>query len=181
MPQQLHYDQRFPVTAQDIVLMGRLDRRHFGPYRKTDHTAAHDALAEVGLGGMGDRQFCDLSGGQRQRVLIARALACDPRLLVLDEPTANVDQAVEERLYETLDQLRKRMAILMVSHDLGAVSAFSDTVICVNRDAHTHPTSDLTGESIEALYGTSMKAVHHREGTCHEHHHQETPPTAPSS
>lgn len=171
MPQHLNFDPRFPVSARDIVLMGRLDRRRFGPFRRADKEAAFKALHEVGLDGVGDRQFCDLSGGQRQRVLIARALACEPDLLLLDEPTANVDQAVETQFHDALDRLRHRMAIVMVSHDLGVVSSLAEHVICVNRDAHTHPTSELTGKSIEELYGIEMQAVHHRHGDADSHEH----------
>jgi zinc transport system ATP-binding protein len=176
MPQSLQFDRRFPVSVLDIALMGRLDRRPAGPFRRHDRQAALAALAEVGLSGLAGRQFCDLSGGQRQRVLIARALACEPELLVLDEPTANVDQAVEAQLYETLTRLGQRMAVLMVSHDLGAVSTVAGSVLCVNRDVHRHPTSELTGETIGRLYGTPMRAVHHRHGDCHDHH---TPAPAP--
>jgi zinc transport system ATP-binding protein len=170
MPQHLNFDSRFPVSVLDIVLMGRLDRSAFGPFRAADREAAHLALHEVGLDGFGDRQFSDLSGGQRQRVLIARALACEPELLLLDEPTANVDQAVESQFFEALSRFRERMAIIMVSHDLGVVSSLAENVICVNRDAHTHPTTELTGKSIEELYGIEMQAVHHRHGECHDHH-----------
>ncbi len=170
MPQILHFDPRFPITALEIVLMGRLDRRRFGPFRRQDRLAARDALGEVGLDGLAGRPFGSLSGGQRQRVLIARALACDPSMLLLDEPTANIDQTVEERFFETLERFRERMTIVMVSHDLGVVSAMADNVICVNRDVHTHPTSALTGKSIEEIYGMEAVAVHHRHGDCHDHH-----------
>ena len=81
-------------------------------------------------------------------MLIARALCCQPDLLVLDEPTSNVDSVVEARLLEVLRELNRRMTILMVSHDLGFVSGLVESVICVNRRVAVHPTSRLTGELI---------------------------------
>ncbi|CAN5178364.1 ABC transporter ATP-binding protein [soil metagenome] len=171
MPQQLQYDSRFPITVLEVVLMGRLDRCRLGLFGKANKAAAMDALAEVGMAGLAGRQFTSLSGGQRQRALIARALACDPAMLLLDEPTANVDQAVEEQFFATLRHLNERMAIVMVNHDLGVVSSMAESVLCVNRDVHVHPTSALTGRSIEEIYGMGAQAVHHREGECHDHHH----------
>ena len=107
----------------------------------------------------GRRPFASLSGGQRQRVLIARALCCQPDLLLLDEPTSNVDSLVEARLLDLLRELNRRMTILMVSHDLGFVSGFVESVICVNRRVVVHPTSEITGEVIRDIYGGEVRMV----------------------
>ncbi|MBN1395807.1 MAG: ABC transporter ATP-binding protein [Pirellulales bacterium] len=173
VPQHIQYDPRFPVSVMDIVLMGRLGqggiRGLTGWYGRDDRRAAIDALEQVGMEPLRRRPFSALSGGQRQRVLIARALCCRPELLLLDEPTANVDTAVECRLAELLAELNRRMAIVMVSHDLGFVSGLVERVICVNRRVAVHPTSDLTGKTIHELYGGEVRMVRHDEHTPHEH------------
>jgi len=161
MPQYGHYDPQFPVTAMDVVLMGRLERRLGGPYGRADRQAALTALEEVGMAEFSGRPFDALSGGQRQRVLIARALACEPELLLLDEPTANVDVVVEHRLYEILRELNRRMTILVVSHDIGFVSDIVDRVVCVNHRVVVHPTSDITGEVIGDIYCGDFRIVRH--------------------
>lgn len=161
MPQSVHFDPLFPITVQDVVLMGKLDCISAGWFSRNHKKLALEALDELGMADYASRKFSNLSGGQRQRVLIARALVCDPELLLLDEPTANVDQAVEEEFYATLEQLNSRMAIMLVSHDLGFVSRFVESVICVNRTVHVHPTADLTGRDIREVYGEDMAAIRH--------------------
>jgi zinc transport system ATP-binding protein len=170
VPQYAQFDPAFPVTVMDVALMGRLGPR-IGPYRGEDRRAARTALAEVGLEGLGDRSFAALSGGQRQRVLIARALAGSPRLLILDEPTANVDAAVEERLSTLLRKLNERMTILLITHDLGFVADSIRHVLCVNRRVKVHPTEKVTPEMITGLYGGNVRMVRHDK---HEHAAQQS-------
>ena len=165
MPQHLQYDAQFPISVLEVVLTGRLGARPGFFYNSRDREIARRVLAEVDLKGVEDRRFSALSGGQRQRVLIARALACEPELLLLDEPTANVDAAIEERLLRTLQELHERMAIIIVSHDLGFVSQLVKEVICVNKRVFLHKTAELTGATMLELYGADIHAVEHR----HEH------------
>jgi zinc transport system ATP-binding protein len=165
MPQHLLYDPLFPVTARDIVLMGRLRpggvRGIFGWPNGEDRRAAQEALRQVGMEDVARRPFSSLSGGQRQRVLIARALAGGPDLLLLDEPTSNVDSLVEARLLDLLRELNQRMTIVMVTHDLGFVSEMVQKVVCVNRRVVVHPTSDISGEIIHDIYGGHVRMVQH--------------------
>jgi zinc transport system ATP-binding protein len=161
MPQHVHLDPLFPITAMEVVLMGRLGvGRRFGFYGRKDKAIVEAALTEVGLLDARRRPFAGLSGGQRQRVLIARALACEPDVLLLDEPTSNVDIAVEDQLYALLRELNKRLTIVVVSHDLGFVSTQVKSAICVNRHVHTHAMSELTGEVIRNLYGREVRTLH---------------------
>ncbi len=167
MPQQAQYDPLFPVSVMDLVLMGRLGQGGWagltGWPGRADRRAALEALEEVGMKDFWRQPFSALSGGQRQRTLIARALCSRPELLLLDEPTSNVDSLVEARLLELLRELNRRMTIVMVSHDLGFVSGFVESVICVNRRVVVHPTSRLDGQVIHDLYGGEVRMVRHDE------------------
>ncbi|MFP4027143.1 MAG: metal ABC transporter ATP-binding protein [Candidatus Brocadiia bacterium] len=161
MPQYSQHDAQFPITAMDVVLMGRLERHWCGPYSEKDKTIAKTALEEMGMVRLADGLYSSLSGGQKQRVLIARALATQPELLILDEPAANVDLSLEEKLYDILKELNRRMAILLVTHDLGFVSEIVERVLCVNRQVVIHPTSEITAEVIQNLYGGDFRLVRH--------------------
>lgn len=94
-------------------------------------------------------------------MLIARALVSNPRILLMDEPTASVDAAIEEKISTLLEQLAKRMTIIVITHDLGFVSNLVTNIICVNRKVNIHPAADLTREHIESLYSENMKIVRH--------------------
>ena len=118
----------------------------------------------MGIADLGKRSFAELSGGQRQRVLIARALAGHPRLLLLDEPTANVDPGAEEQFYATLNCLRRSMSILTVSHDLGFVSREIDRVICVNKQVVVHEGGTLDQETADRIYRHGVHLVEHQHG-----------------
>ncbi len=162
MPQQAQLDPQFPATVMDVALMGRLGHgRTFGPYSKKDKEIVSGALDQVGLYDLRKKAFSSISGGQRQRLLIARALACQPDLLLLDEPTANLDQVMEGDLYELLQTLNQRLTVVMVSHDIGFVSEVVKSVICVKRKVLMHPTTEITGEIINEIYGSPMRMVRH--------------------
>ncbi|NLX03576.1 MAG: metal ABC transporter ATP-binding protein [Phycisphaerae bacterium] len=162
VPQHQHYDVHFPVRVLEVVLMGRLRRSTWiGRYSRADRESALRALEEVELADLRSRPFSALSGGQRQRVLIARALAADPQILLLDEPMANVDVVVERELNELLQDLSGHMTVVLVTHDLGFVSHYVKNVICVNRRVSVHPTSDFTGELVDRVYGGHYHAVRH--------------------
>jgi len=165
MPQHLRFDPLFPVTALDIVLMGRLGagglRGRLGWYSPEDRRAACEALATAGMLDRAQVPFAELSGGERQRVLIARALCVQPELLLLDEPTANVDPRFEAQLFDIVRQLEGRMTVVLVSHDLGVVSTWVQTVVCVNRRVVVHPTAELTGELLQEIYEGEVRLVRH--------------------
>jgi zinc transport system ATP-binding protein len=171
MPQHSQLDPQFPATVMDVALMGRLGHgRAFGRYSRKDKEIAGGVLEQVGLYDLRKKAFSSISGGQRQRLFIARALVCEPELLLLDEPTANLDLAMEGDLYALLQTLNQRLTIVMVSHDLGFVSRVVKSVICVKRKVLMHSTSEITGEIINEIYGSPMKMVRHNgEGSCNCH------------
>lgn len=161
VPQYVNYDPLFPISVRDVVRMGRLGKSFFDHYTREDNRIAFEALEEMGLADQGSRRFSALSGGQRQRVLIARALASGGDILILDEPTANIDPYTEEHLFEILTELNKRLTILLVTHDVGFASHFFKRIVCVNRRVVIHPTSALTGELISEMYGSDLQLIRH--------------------
>jgi zinc transport system ATP-binding protein len=170
MPQHVFLDTKFPVTVMEVVLLGRLGNRLGGRYSKDDRKMAARALEEVRLSHLADTLFSEISGGQRQRALIARALCVDPALLLLDEPTSNIDPEVEKNLLEILQELNQRMTILMVSHDIGFVSQVVERVVCVNRRVVIHPTSEINGTLIKDIYGGDYCMIRH-DHRCSEEGH----------
>ena len=170
VPQFSQYDRQFPISVQEVVCMGRMGKSLTGRYSKKDKEKTLEALGEVGLADLVDRSFSALSGGQRQRVLIARALACGGEILILDEPTANIDRESETHFYDLLRELNKRMTILMVTHDVGFASSFFTRIACVNREVIIHPTSELTGNLIRDMYGGDLKMIRHDHSCSNEGH-----------
>jgi zinc transport system ATP-binding protein len=170
MPQHVFLDKKFPVTVLDVVLLGRLGGRIGGRYTQEDLGMARRALEEVQLAHLAGTLFSEISGGQRQRALIARALCTDPALLLLDEPTANIDPEVEQSLLEILQDLNQRMTIVMVSHDIGFVSQVVERVVCVNRRVLIHPTSEINGTLIKDIYGGDYCIIRH-DHRCSEEGH----------
>lgn len=163
VPQYPPFDPRFPIRVLDVVMLGRLGAR--GPLRR--HTAgdrdrALAALAEVQAADLAGREIGKLSGGQLQRVLIARGLATDARLLLLDEPTASLDSSVVGAFYELLQRLSARMTIVLVSHDLSVMSKYVRSVACLNRTMHYHHAKEITREMVEEAYGCPIDFVIHR-------------------
>lgn len=176
MPQYHQLDAAFPVTVFEVVLMGRMRRGFWGLYPAADREAARQALAEMGISELSSRSFSALSGGQRQRVLIARALASEPELLLLDEPTANIDPGAEEEFYATLDVLRRRMTVLTVSHDLGFVNREIDHVICVNRRVTVHEAAAFSAETANEVYHHEVNLIKHDHACfCNCEHRQPEP------
>jgi len=162
MPQLTPFSRDFPISVEDTVLMGRLGKTSsIGFFNKADKHAAEKAMNDVGIFDLRKRVIGSLSGGQLQRVLIARALTCEPEIMILDEPTANVDMKVEKDIFDMLKQLNEKITIIVVTHDIGFISQYIHRVACINRTLICHPTSELTGETIENMYGSHVHMVHH--------------------
>lgn len=163
LPQTVAVDPLFPATVMDVVLTGRLKRFSLFGYSRRDREAARDALASMGMAEVADKPFAALSGGQQRRVLIARALAGEPRLLLMDEPTANVDPAAEDALLDRLQQMQREVPVVLVSHQFDLVSHVVEQVICLHGEGHihVHPTAEITADSLYALYGSHVRLVRH--------------------
>jgi len=163
VPQYPAFSRDFPITVEQTVLMGRLGRTPvLGGWRRADRAAALRAMQDTEIAELAERRLSTLSGGQLQRVLLARALACEPRVLLLDEPTANIDMRLESDIFDLLKGLNHRMSVLVVSHDVGFVSQYVERVACVNRTLMCHSTAAIDGEVIRDLYAAHVLMVEHR-------------------
>ena len=163
VPQYPSFPRDFPISVEQTVLMGRLGSGPVtGGYRRVDREASRHFMDEVEIGELGPRQIGTLSGGQLQRVLLARALVGEPQILILDEPTANIDQRLESDIFDLLKLLNERMAILVVSHDVAFISSYVNRVACLNRTLVCHHTDAIDGQVIQELYGEEVRMVAHR-------------------
>lgn len=163
LPQIPTGDNSYPVTVKDIVMSGLMIRKGLiSRMTSDDRKRADMVIDELGLSGFAGSPLNELSGGQLQRVFLGRAVIGDPLLLLLDEPGNFVDANFENDFYEKLKILNRRMAILMVSHDIGTISSHVKSFACVNRQLNYHPSSEITNEELLA-YGCPIQLVTHGE------------------
>ena len=162
VPQFATFRRDFPILVRDMVLLGRLGAtRVLGGYRAADHAAAELAMREAQVWDVRANPIGMLSGGQLQRALVARALVSNPKILILDEPTSNIDVLAEADIFELFRILNERMTIVVVSHDVGFITQYVHRVACLNRTLVCHPTGAITGEVIAQLYGTPVRLIDH--------------------
>lgn len=160
VPQNVHMNQSFPVSALDVVLMGTLDpTNRFRRNKAENRRAAMKALDRLEMVRYANKKIGILSGGQRQRVLIARALVSQPKILLLDEPTASIDTKGQTEFYDLLGKLNKDITILVVSHDLLVISRYVKAVACVNKRLHYHDQAEITGDMLETMYSCTVEDV----------------------
>lgn len=162
VPQYPSFPRNFPIKVLDVVLLGHLGKgMGFGAFNVQEREMARQSLEVVEIAHLADSPIASLSGGQLQRMLIARALTSRPEILVLDEPTANIDVQAEENIFALLKQYNEHMTIIVVSHDIAFISGYVDRVGCLNRRMICHETETISGKTIEELYGAPVKMIHH--------------------
>ncbi len=162
VPQLSFFDRDFPINVMDVVLMGRLSMRSlFKTFTGEDKAAALMALEKVEMADLRHRQIGKLSGGERQRVFIARALVRNPKLLLLDEPTASVDPKMKTGIYDLLDELKTKMAIILVTHDMGVISSHVGKIACLNCHLYYHDDKNISREMLEAVYHCPVDLIAH--------------------
>lgn len=163
VPQFATMDKRFPISVFEVVLTGciRKELAPFFKYTEKDKERAQEQLKRVGIENLSNRQISELSGGEFQKLLIARALAVQPRLLLLDEPTASVDAKSREQIYHLLGELNKEITIILVTHDLMAISSNVHSLACLNGSLAYHGEPEVNEQIIDKLYGCPVDLVAH--------------------
>ena len=150
LPQQTTFDKQFPISVIEVVLSGLQSQKGFSArYSHKDKDKALQLLDSMGIITIANKQIGEISGGQMQRVLLCRAIISEPKLLILDEPTNFVDKRFESELYDILKELNKKMAIVMVSHDVHNISSAVKSIVCVNRTIHKHNTNTLSSKDLD--------------------------------
>ena len=163
VPQYAEYDKQYPISVWDVVLMGRRSIRGIHPlYSSDDKQATLEALQKVKMDDYKKRHIGELSGGQRQRVFIARALVSDPKILLLDEPTASIDKDLQMNFYNLLKELNKTVTIVLVTHDIGVISSYVNRVACLNHFMFTHDDEKMISkEMLEKTYSCPVDLIAH--------------------
>lgn len=163
VPQYSEYDKHYPISVWDVVLMGRRSIRGVHPfYSSDDKKSAIEALKKVSMLEYKKRHISELSGGQRQRVFIARALVSNPKILLLDEPTASIDRDLQINFYHLLKELNENVTILLVTHDIGVISSYVNRVACLNHFIFTHDDEKMISkEMLEKTYSCPVDLIAH--------------------
>ncbi|MFW6120348.1 MAG: metal ABC transporter ATP-binding protein [Petrotogales bacterium] len=163
LPQRTDFERSFPITVKEIVAMGLYEKR--GPlrhFKKEDWKEIDGFLANVGIKHFKNRRIGTLSGGEYQRAMLARALAKQPDLLILDEPEAGIDEMGKASFYNLLDNLKKskNISILMVTHDIGMVFDACDSILCLNKTLHCHKASEnVSPEDLTRIFSPDFDLI----------------------
>jgi len=163
VPQFSKFNRDFPINVMEVVLMGRLSKRIpiFHRYTSKDVDTAECIMKKLGIYQLRNRQIGELSGGQLQRTLIARALAVQPKILLLDEPTASLDANSKSDIYDLLKKLNNDMTIILVTHDMGAISSYVNNIACLNTKLYYHGEAELSEEVLHQVYGCPVDLIAH--------------------
>jgi zinc transport system ATP-binding protein len=159
MPQINQIDRKFPIIASEVVASGLMGVKNLTKQEKRDRI--FDIMKEMGIERIASNPVGSLSGGQMQRVLLARAVVARPALLLLDEPNSYVDKRFEKYFYELLHEINRTTAVVLVSHDIGAVVSNVKNIACVNETLHYHAGMDIDGQWLEEHLACPMDVVTH--------------------
>jgi zinc transport system ATP-binding protein len=161
LPQINNIDRKFPISVRDVIVSGLMDGNQLlKRFSKSDYQKADQLMHEMGVYTLKKKPIGELSGGQLQRVFLCRSVISSPRLLILDEPNTYVDNLFESELYEKLKLLNESMAIIIVSHDIGMISAYVKTIACVNNRLHYHESNIISEEQLLS-YNCPIKLITH--------------------
>lgn len=160
LPQVLKVDRSFPMSVTDLVLSGMMNSSLFFRASASDKRKVTAILDEFGLSDLRNKAIADISGGQLQKAMLARAIISNPKLLMLDEPNTFLDPLFSAEMYQLLTELNKRMAIVLVSHDIGTISPHIKSIACVNRSLHYHNDNKISSD-VMADYQCPVELITH--------------------
>jgi zinc transport system ATP-binding protein len=178
LPQVHEFDSKFPISVEEVILSGLAGKRRLiSRHAPEDRRKAQYWMEKLGIIDIKRKPIGNLSGGEKQRAFLCRSLISDPELIILDEPDTYVDNRFEKELYEELQELNERMAIVLVSHDVGTISFYIKTIACVNRNLHYHPSNIITEKQL-ASYNCPVQIITHGDVPHtvlgkHDHHHHD--------
>lgn len=152
-------DQQFPIRVKEVIASG-MHKSLFFRHSKKQTARIDELLTTLKLNHLKNASISEISGGEMQRALLGRAIISSPDILLLDEPNTFLDQQSETVLYESLNELNKSMAIVLVSHDLGTISSYVKTIACINRSLHYHSSNEITEEMLES-YQCPVELITH--------------------
>ena len=162
LPQVARIDPKFPVTAKEMILSGLAHRRNrMRRYDSEQLYLLEQTAVQLGIEAYMNKPIGELSGGEMQRVLLGRAIISNPRLLILDEPNTYVDKPFESRFYHLLEEINKKTAILLISHDIGTIISQVKNIACVNGTLHYHKGNQVTTDWLQEGYGCPFEMVGH--------------------
>lgn len=161
LPQISEGDITFPLSVKDVIMSGLMHNKGVaGRMSKTDFLKAEEVIEKLGIKKLRNVRLSEMSGGELQRVYLGRAIVASPKLLLLDEPGNFIDSSFEQNFYDMLKELNKTITILMVSHDVGTISAYVKSFACVNKSLHYHDSGKITNEQLKG-YGCPIQLIAH--------------------
>lgn len=163
VPQISDFNKKFPIDVKDVILMGRMTYNNgfYHHYKEKDYKKAKKIMEKLHIYNFKNKQIGRLSGGQLQRVLIGRALISNPQILLLDEPTANLDADSRNNIYKILKSINQEITILVVTHDLAVISSYFDSIACLNKHLYYHDNKNITKEDLDQVYGCPVELIAH--------------------
>jgi len=163
VPQKNSFEEEFPISVSRVILSGDLENKMklLHRFKPKSWNRLEDTLKRLDIIDLKDQQINELSGGQLQKVLLGRAIISNPNLLILDEPFSNIDTNSTNKYFQLLKKLSKDMSILIISHDIGIITSFTDDVICMNKTAHYHEGSHLTNQQLQETYSCPVEMIGH--------------------
>lgn len=164
LPQYSSLDKKFPISLFELVLSGLSGQKPlFHPFDRNQRDMATETIRRMGMEGLEQAPVGTLSGGQLQRALLGRAIVSSPDVVILDEPSTYLDKRFEEHLYPLLEEINRKSAILLVSHDIGTILQNVKSVACVNETLDYHPDTEISSQKIEAVFGCPIDLLGHGE------------------